>query len=439
MEQISRWLARVRGTTAMQGVLGFFLAALVVGAQAQAGTGKPRPPVVEAHWVGGWTMAPMDFQELAINPAAVSSVGAVGIQAFRGQTLRHLLRPTLDGGRVRIRFSNIFGKTPLHIAAASVGLGTGASSASPASLRELRFAGRGDLTVEPGAEAWSDGVDLPVEAGQDVVVSTFLDQLTPFATINLQDRKTSWVVLGNAVLKPKLEGAVPMVLNHIVTGLDVWSREPVLTVVAFGDSITAGGGEAGEGTYPDLLATRLRSRPGAPKEVSVLNAGVGGNRLLFDGAGPSGLSRFARDALGQSGVTHVIVLIGTNDIGRKAFARTPGIVIPPNEMPTTHRITTGLAQLIAQAHAKGVKVLIGTVPPFKNTIYSTEDNERMRDEVNRWIRARKDVDGVVDFDAVLRDPADPAAMDPKYDSGDHLHPGKAGRAAMAAAIDVQGF
>jgi lysophospholipase L1-like esterase len=237
----------------------------------------------------------------------------------------------------------------------------------------------------------------------------------------------------------KLEGAIPLMLNHIVTGVDVASTEPAAMVVAFGDSITAGGGDAGEGAYPDLLATRLRDSPRAPKAVSVLNAGIGGNRLLLDGTGPSGLSRFARDALGQSGVTHVIVLLGTNDIGRKAFVGTPGFVIPPNEMPTTQRITTGLAQLIAQARAKGVKVLIGTVPPFKNGSYWKKDAETLRGEVNRWIRERKDVDGVIDFDAALRDPADPPALDPKYDSGDHLHPGKAGRAAMAAAVDVKRF
>jgi lysophospholipase L1-like esterase len=173
--------------------------------------------------------------------------------------------------------------------------------------------------------------------------------------------------------------------------------------------------------------------------VSVLNAGIGGNRLLHDGTGPSGLSRFARDVLGQSGVTHVIVLLGTNDIGRKAFVDMPGFVMTPGEMPTTHRVTTGLAQLIEQARAKGVKVLIGTVPPFKNSVYSNKDGEAMRGEVNRWIRGRLDVEGVIDFDAALRDPADPLAMNPKYDSGDHLHPNKAGLAAMAAAVDLQRF
>jgi lysophospholipase L1-like esterase len=219
-----------------------------------------------------------------------------------------------------------------------------------------------------------------------VVVSTFLDQLTPFATISVQDLRTSWVVAGNSVLKPKLEAATPMAINHIVTGLDVWGREPALTVVAFGDSITAGGGEAGEGAYPDLLATRLRdSPPGA-------QGGVGAQRghrrqpVAARRLGPSGLSRFARDALGQSGVTHVIVLLGTNDIGRKALVSKAGLVMPPGEMPTAQRITAGLAQLIAQARAKGVKVLIGTVPPFKNGVYWDKDTEAMRDEVNRWIR-----------------------------------------------------
>lgn len=452
MELFLRWLpARVRGVIAARWVFGFCMAMLVAGgvlAQPAAGS-KPRQPVQaqqadqaqaqQAYWVGSWAVAPMDFREVALNPNFAAAMGPASTHVFRGQTLRQLVRPTLDGERIRVRFSNLFGKTPLHVAAASVALGTGAGVVSPASLRELRFGGRGELTVEPGAEAWSDGIDLKVEAGQDVVVSSFLDQLTPFATVSLQDPKTSWVAAGNGVSAPRLEGAVPLALNHIVTGVDVWSREPALTVVAFGDSITAGSGEAGVGAYPEMLATRLRDSPRAPKAVSVLNSGIGGNRLLHDGTGPSGLTRFARDALGQSGVTHVIVLLGTNDIGRKAFVDTPGFVILPGEMPTTHRITTGLSQLIAQARAKGVKVLLGTVPPFKNSVYSNKDGEALRGEVNRWIRGRMDVDGVIDFDAALRDPADPQALNPKYDGGDHLHPNRAGLAAMAAAVDLQRF
>jgi len=215
------------------------------------------------------------------------------------------------------------------------------------------------------------------------------------------------------------------------------TSQPARIVVAFGDSITAGGNDASGGSYPVMLATRLRDSPQVPAGLSVINMGIGGNRLLLDSSGPSGMSRFAKDVLAQSGVTHVIVLMGTNDIGRAAFAGVPGFPHIASEAPTAERITEGLEQLIKQARAKGVKLMIGTVPPFRNTPYWTQATEAMRGAVNTWIRGRQDVDGVIDFDAVLRDPADPLALNPKYDSGDHLHPNKAGHAAMASAVDLK--
>jgi lysophospholipase L1-like esterase len=442
MKSVSRWLAplqrlkRLRDVALAHWLAAFCLGVLAVGVHAvPPASGVPKQPA-EAHWVAAWAVAPLDYRELAAVPGMGQLPGLVG-NTFRSQTLRQLMEPALDGEHIRIRFSNRFGKVPLRIAAASVARGTGADAISPTSLRILRFGGRSSLTVAPGADVWSDGVDLKIEAGQTVTVSTFLDGSTPAATVHMQSSDTSWVVPGNAVATPKLHGATPQGINHIVTGLDVLTSKPVRTVVAFGDSITAGGSEAREGAYPDLLATRLRGGPETPQEVSVVNMGIGGNRLLLDGIGPSGLSRFARDALGQSSVTHVIVLMGTNDIGRSVLANMPGLEVPARDLPTAERITEGLAQLVKQARAKGVKVLIGTVPPFKNTPYFNEGNEVMRNAVNRWIRSLQDVDGVIDFDAALRDPADPQALNPQFDKGDHLHPNMAGHAAMSAAIDLK--
>lgn len=441
MNLLARWRAGLRDTAFSpahwMAVLG--LAVLLVGVQAvwakQAEQAARQP--AEARWVAGWAVAVLDFREMAANPLMAAMGGAPDTRAFRAQTLRQVLQPSLDGERVRVRFSNRFGKTPLRIAAASVALGTGTDAVSPASLRTLRFGGRASTTIAPGAEAWSDGVALKVEAGQSVAVSLYLDRTTPFATMYLMGAGGGWLAEGNAVMAPKLPKAAPLPMNHIVTGLDVLTTQPVRTVVAFGDSITAGGGESGTGAYPDMLATRLRDSPQAAHEVSVINAGIGGNRLLVDSIGPNGLSRFARDVLGQSGVTHAIVLLGTNDIGRAAFGALPGVEVAPHEVPTAERITDGLGQLVKQARAKGVKVLLGTVPPFGNTPYATEANEAMRESVNRWVRSRQDVEGVIDFDAVLRDPAAPRQLNPTFDSGDHLHPNRAGHAAMAAAIDLR--
>jgi len=440
MKLPARWRVRLRDAAFSpahwMAVLG--LAVLLVGVQAvwaEKVEQAARQPA-EARWVASWAVAVLDFAELDANPAT-AAIGGPGDHVFRGQTLRQMMRPTLDGERIRVRVSNRFGKTPLRIAAATVALGTGGDAISPASLRTLRFGGRATVTVAPGAEAWSDGVALNVAAGQAVAVSLFLDRATPFATMYLLSSDTGWLAPGNAVSAPRLSKATALPMSHIVTGLDVLTTRPVRTVVAFGDSITAGGGESGDGSYPDMLATRLRDSPQAAHAVSVINAGIGGNRLLVNGIGPDGLSRFARDALGQSGVTHVIVLLGTNDIGRAIFAGIPGLKVPPHDVPTAERVTEGLGQLVKQARAKGVKVLLGTVPPFGNTIYGTDANEAMREAVNRWVRSRQDVDGVIDFDAVLRDPAAPRQLNPTFDSGDHLHPNRAGHAAMAAAIDLR--
>ena len=432
----SHWVSVFRRVVLRHGVaaVGLLLLAAAVAVQAVQPTRARQP--AEAQWVAGWAAAPVDFRELSANPLLKAAAPRPGGDAFRGQTVRQQFEPALGGERVRVRFSNRFGKTPLRIAAASVAHATGGGAISPSTLRVLRFGGRGSAVVAPGADVWSDGADLKVEPGQAVAVSAFFDRPVPFATVHLQAPDATWLGSGNVIAAGTLPGAEPLALNHVVTGLDVMTSQPTRAVVAFGDSITAGGGEAGDGSYPDLLATRLRNSPAA-QPVSVLNAGIGGNRLLVDGIGPNGLSRFARDALGQSGVTHVIVLLGTNDIGRNVFVGLPGRPTPEHEVATAQRITEGLQQLIKQARAKGVKVLLGTVPPFKNTPYWNDASEAMRGEVNRWIRSRQDVDGVIDFDAVLRNPADPAALNPLYDNGDHLHPNKAGHAAMASAVDLR--
>ncbi|WP_432728006.1 SGNH/GDSL hydrolase family protein [Variovorax sp. W6] len=435
MNLVSRWAARLRDVAVAHWVAAFLLALLAVGVQAVTPDGEPRQPA-EAHWVASWAIAPLDFAELSASPGGSKYSSPAG-NDLHGRTLRQKVELSLDGERIRIRFSNRFGKTPLRIAAASAARGTGAEAFSPTSLRELRFGGRPSVTIAPGAEVWSDGVDLSVQGGQTVIASAFFDRTAPFATIALQEPGTTWMTPGNAVRSPKLQDPMPLLFNQIVTGIDVLTTKSIRTVVAFGDSITAGGAEATMGSYPDMLATRLRDTQPGGQDVAVLNVGIGGNRLLADGIGPSGLSRFELDVLKQSSATHAIVLLGTNDIGRAMFAKVPGAELKPRDMPTAERITEGLQQLVKQARAKGVKVLLGTVPPFRNTPYWSEANEAMREAVNRWIRGKQDIDGVIDFDAALRDPVDPQALNPLFDSGDHLHPNKAGHAAMAAAIDLR--
>jgi len=217
-----------------------------------------------------------------------------------------------------------------------------------------------------------------------------------------------------------------------------WAAEPGV-VVAFGDSITAGVGAVEENgapiRYPDQLAARLLANRGDAAPLTVVNAGIPGNRLLADGSGAKGIARFEPDVLARRGVTHVVVLIGINDIG---FSVPEGAAGPIRGQPTAKEITEGLQRLIQQAHARGVKVVLGTLLPFKGAPYWSREKEARRDAVNQWIRSLPaGVDAVVDFDAAVRDSNDPQALNPLHDSGDHLHPGNAGYAAMADAVDLR--
>jgi len=399
---------------------------------------QPRA-AADLRWVASWAAAPQDYVQTPL-PPGVAPLPAAPVPTFGSRTLRQRLQPMLGGEQVRIRFSNLFGKVPLRVMAASVARGTGAGAVSPATLQRLRFDGRNGITIAPGEEAWSDAVRLGVEPGQDVVVTFRLDPRMPFATVHHLPQGGTWTMPGNALMRPQWRDATSSPWNHVVTGLDVANGATPRVVVAFGDSITEGVGaddaQALPARYPDRLASRLRERPGSAGSFAVINAGIAGNRLLADGIGPSGVERFRRDVLAQSGVTHVVILIGINDIGLSLPPAMQALA-PAFKPPSAEQITAGLQQLVFEAHAKGVKVLLGTLLPFKGAGYWSEEKEARRQAVNRWIRGRQDVDAVVDFDKVLRNPADPATLNPLYDSGDHLHPRNAGYAAMAGAIDLK--
>jgi len=400
-----------------------FVAVLLLGA------GLPLQAL--AAWVAAWAAAPQNFAELAASPG----VNAAGLE-IEG-TVRQRIVPTLDGPRVRVRFSNVFGKRPLVVAGASVALSAGADGIEPATLQPLRFGGHAEVTVPAGREVWSDGAPLRVQAGQAVAVSFELPRETAVSTVHRLPLNGTWMAPGRWASAAKLDGAQRSPYNYFVTGLDVDAPLEGRAVVAFGDSITEGSGADGDpapARYPQWLARRVQESAGAGGgAVAVVNAGIGGNRLLADRSGPSGLERFERDVLGQSGVSHVLILIGVNDIGYGTFA---GIL--PNVMaPSAEQLATGLQSLVDRAHARGVKVLLGTLLPFKGAGYWNNGNEAKRQTLNTWIRSQRAADGVVDFDAALRDAADPQSLNAAYDSGDHLHPNPAGAAAMARAVDLK--
>jgi lysophospholipase L1-like esterase len=405
-------------------------------AAAHAADNAPR-------WTASWAVAARDYNE----PSPVPGIATPPALTLHDQTVRVRVDPAAGGTSVRVRFSNAFGTAALHIAAASVARDTGGDALSPGSIRPLRFMGQRDATVAPGDQVWSDAVRLTVTPRQPLAVSAYIDAETRAATAYTGPAPLSWLVPGDATGTAKLQGAVVSPWGHFVTGIDV-ARETIgasastpPVVVAIGDSITYGVGAVSgtDGSYPTRLGQRLRAQPGGAIETgatartasvaSVINVGIGGNRLLTDGIGQKALDRFDRDVLSQSGVTHTIILIGTNDIGLSSL---------PGAAPVSvDQLTAGLQRLMDAARTQGVKVLLGTVTPFKGSGYWSIENEATRQALNRWIRGRQNIAGVVDFDVALRDRKDAVALNPKYDSGDHLHPSDAGYAAMAEAVDVR--
>ncbi len=376
------------------------------------------------HWVGTWTAAP-----------APDVSGA----AFSNQTLRMNARVSLGGKQVRVRLSNAYGTRPLAIGAAQIALRDNGPGVVPGSSRKLTFGGSGGAVIAAGALVISDPIEFDLAPLADVAVSVHLPRDVPanFGITGRYARQTNYVsppgdFTGEAVMPVgTLTGDW-----FFVSGIDVVAPKEAGGIVAVGDSLT----DANISTidayarWPDQLARRLTARGGG-RPMGVMNQGLGGNRILHDMRGESGLRRFDRDVLAQPGVTHVIVMLGTNDL-RNRWAK-------PEEEAGADAMIAGLKQLAVRAHSGGIKIFGATLTPFENETFLVgawnPEREARRQAVNSWIRDGGAFDAVVDFDWALRDPDHPARMLPVYDCGDHLHPSDAGYCRMGDVIDLSLF
>jgi lysophospholipase L1-like esterase len=361
--------------------------------------------------------------------------------AATGATVRQIVRLSIGGKALRMRFSNRYGTTPLTITGAHVAVATGPANATtrPGSDRTLTFAGRGSVTIPAGADWWSDPVGMPVTAFADIAVSTRFAELPQQQTGHPGARTRSWVASGDALADTGFAGAVPVERWFQIAGVEVDASAPARAIVAFGDSITDGYGVRGGANirWTDRLARRLAVNR-ATRDVGVVNHGIGGNCVLAECSGPNALARFDRDVASQPGVRYVILLEGINDLGGLGRERA---VTPAERRAHVDRLTAGYAQIAARARALGLKIIGGTVMPFTGNDYYHPDAEAeaARQAVNAWIRTPGNFDAVIDFDRATRDPARPDRLLPAYDSGDHLHPSAAGYRAMAEAVPLRLF
>lgn len=376
-------------------------------------------------------------------PAQQLPVGGVSPLHFNNQTLRQIANVSVGGQRVRVVLANTFGTLPLRIGAAQVALRDKGPAIAAGSNRVLTFGGLAQPAVPPGAILVSDPVDLAVPDFAELVVDIYLPDDSAAWKSPITVHPASWQVnylsvSGNhagAVTFPvstttayRRSDGLASASSFFLARIEVLAPEATGVLVALGDSITDGtqSGIDLNRRWPDIFARRLAA---AGIRMAVANGGIGGGRVLEDGVGPNALARFDRDVLAQPGVTHVTVLEGVNDIGA-AGAR---------PSPTVADLISGHQQLIARARARGLKIYGATLAPFEGAAYWTPEGEAKRQALNNWIRTSGAYDAVLDLAVVLQDPARPTRMRAEYDSGDHLHPGPAGYAAMAASIDVELF
>lgn len=405
----------------MRPLVPFIAATLIAFAAVAPYPARAAPP---PHWVASWQASPQpvwgsDF----IFPTNLPP-------ALNDQTFRQTARISLGGPRLRVRLSNAYGTAPLKIGSASVASAAGARPVA------LAFDGHPGIEIAPGQERLSDPVALRTEALQAVQVDVYVPGPTPLQTFHWDGRQTSAIAPGNQSRASALRDSTPTTARLFVTGIEVEAPASARSVVVIGDSITDGATASldRDQRWTDHLASRL-----SPKGVAVVNAGISGGRLLSDGMGESVLGRFQRDVLDQAGVTTAIVLIGINDISW------PGTAFAPDQpQPSLAELQAGYRQLVERAHAAGVRVVAATLLPFVGALsgtplegYYQPDKDRLRQQLNAWLRTDAPFDAVIDLDQALRDPADPARMAQAFDSGDHLHPGDAGNRAMAEAVDLQ--
>jgi lysophospholipase L1-like esterase len=377
-----------------------------------------------AKWIGSWGASP------AMPMAAPANNPARGTASFNNQTVTQIVRLSAGGSRLRLRLSNEYGPKPLQVGVVRVALVSADGAVIAGSERAVSFSGAASATLPAGAPMLSDPVALPTRPLSRLRVSLYLPADTNGCTCHTTGQALISIAPGDATQAPPPAARGAGDYRAFLTEVDVETAAPVRPVIAtFGDSITDGyrSTDGANHRWPDRLAERLLA---AKTPFAVINTAISGNRVLSEQLpifGQNALSRFDRDVLSVPGVTHVTVLEGVNDLGMT------------KPTPTAAQLIAGYRQLIARAHEHGLKIIGATVLPYGGAAYFTPAGEAERQKINAWIRTGHEFDGVIDFDAAIRDPAHPEKMRPDLQSGDWLHPNDAGYRLMGDAVDLRLF
>jgi lysophospholipase L1-like esterase len=379
-------------------------------------------PASSGAWVGTWCAS-----AVAAEPNTR--------KGYAKMSIRNVVHTSVGGTGARITLSNLYGTRPLTVSHATLALAAAPSNptAATGTMHRLTFDNSRTVTIPPGRSVTSDGVRINVPHAADLLVTTYSPIPSGPVTYHPYARQSSYVAQGDKSAETSGTAFTEQSPYwRYLTAVDVWSNETRGAVAVLGDSITDGitSSPGANRRWTDFLAERLRTERNAPP-YSVLNGGISGNRVLINGPrfspnnGPSGLTRIHRDALSRTGVKAVVIEMGLNDI------------IKPPRQRDPDKVVAGLRKLVKAAHARGLRVIGGTLTPFGGHRGFKPHLDAARQRVNEQIREGKIFDAVVDFDAALRDPARPDRLRPAYDSGDHLHPSDNGYRAMAEALDLK--
>jgi lysophospholipase L1-like esterase len=384
--------------------------------------GKHSPTDSTKVWVGTWSCAPQLVEPGNMPP----------VPGLSNNTLRQVVRVSIGGDSLRVRFSNEFSTSPLTMRAVQIAVSKGGSIIDESTIKELEFNGKPEITMNQGAGITSDPVSFDLEPRMDIAITICFGQTSPDVTGHPGSRTTSYLLTGNQISAIDFTGSVHTDHWYIITGIDVNAPESAAAVAILGNSITDGRGSGTnkQNRWPDILSERLLNNPGT-RQVAVLNLGIGGNCVLRNCLGPSALDRFERDVLEQHKVRWLIIPEGINDIGQ-----TPDSAAA---YQLAKDLIAAYGQMIDIAHAKDILVYGATILPFGKSFYFTGYREAARNTVNEWIRCSGRFDSVIDFDKALRNPGDTLTILPEAHSGDFLHPNETGYKMMGETINFKLF
>jgi lysophospholipase L1-like esterase len=373
-------------------------------------------------WTGSWATAPQVVEPNNMPPAP----------GLTNNTIRPIVRVSIGGNTIRLRFSNIFSHQTVTMKLVTIALAKEGSEVDRHTLKPLKFAGKKEVIMQPGTEIKSDPLQYKLPAGSRIAITIAFAETSSDVTGHPGSRTTSYLAEGNQAMAATLEKAVAVDHWYVIQGIEVQSKNGNRAIAILGNSITDGRGSGTnkQNRWSDVLSEQLLKNP-STSGLGVLNLGIGGNCVVRGGLGQPAVRRFDRDILGQSNVHWLIILEGVNDIGGIRSAEDAPVMV--SDLIATYN------QMINKAHAKGIKVYGATILPFAKSFYDKDFRLAARDSVNAWIRTGGRFDAVIDFDKRMRDPANQQTLLSDLHTGDYLHPNETGYRIMGECVDLELF